>query len=149
MPRPRRRLAAMLRTLTFTETALGVTYTARTSVPAGARLLDVLVETTTGWAAATAPLDVGDSDASDALIAAVDLKAAQGAAASGLGGTDWGNGLSDSDGPYSAAGPGKLYPSGDVITAVVAPTVPGGPTGVSKVTLVLELAGTVRAARVV
>ena len=52
-----------------------------------------------------------------------------------MGGTDWGNGLNGTTGPFSAGGPGKLYPSGDVVTAVVTPTVPGGPTGISAITL--------------
>lgn len=127
-----------VRTLTFTETLDGVTYTAATSVPKGWRVLDVFVETTVGWTAATAPLDVGDSDANDALVAAVNLKAQQGIAGKDANGTDWGNGLSDADGPASAGGPGKLYPAGDTITAVATATVPGGPTGISRLTLWLE-----------
>jgi len=140
----------MVRSVTFTETVAGVTYTAVTSIPAGARLLDIAVETTAAWTAMTAPVDVGDSDATDALVKGHDLAAIQGAvlAAAG-GGTDWGNGLIGATGPYSAGGPGKLYPTGDVITAVCSPTVPGGPTGVSKLTLIFELPGTSRAATVV
>lgn len=135
-----------VRTLTFVETANGATYTARTSIPPGARIVDVLLETFTAWTAATAPIDVGDSDAADALVGAADLASQQGVVGSGSGGTDWGNGLTDADGPYSAGGPGKLYPSGDLITAVVTPTVPGGPTGVSRVTILFEFAGSQRAA---
>lgn len=141
----------MIRTLTFTETATGVTYTAVTTVPAGSRLLDIYVETTVAWTAATATLDIGDSDAADSLAASAtaDLAAQQGIAGSAAGGTDWGNGLAAADGPISSAGPGKLYPTGDTITAVCAPTVPGGPTGVSKITLLLETPSVHRAATVV
>jgi hypothetical protein len=138
-----------VRVLTLTETVAGVTYTATTSVPKGARILDVLTETTVAWTAATAPVDVGDGDGADSLIAAADLAAQQGAAATGLGGTDWGNGLTDADGPQSAGGPGKLYPNGGTIVAVCTPTVPGGPTGVSRITLLFEFAGATRAAVVV
>ena len=138
-----------VRTLTFVETVAGVTYTAVTSVPKGARILDVLLETTAGWTAATADLDVGDSDAADALVGALDVSSQFGIAASGGGGTDWGNGLSDADGPYSSVGPGKLYPSGDIITAVITATVPGGPTGLSRVTILFEIAGAHRVATVV
>ena len=42
----------MMRRVVLTETASGLTYTAQTSVPAGARIVDVLVETTAAWAAA-------------------------------------------------------------------------------------------------
>lgn len=139
----------MIRELHFTETVDGVTYTAVTSMPAGARLLDILIETYTGWTAATADLDLGDSDANDALAAAVDLTGQMGVAGNGAGGTDWGNGLSDSDGPYSAGGPGKLYPNGDLITAVVTAGTPGGPTGFSRVSLLLELRGVSNPATVV
>ncbi len=139
----------MIRRLVLTETATGVTYTARTSIPHGARLLDVYLETTAAWTAATCPVDVGDSDAADALVGAQNLKAQQGIPGSGAGGTDWGNGLSDSDGPISAGGPGKFYPSGDLVTVVASPTVPGGPTGLSYVTLLLELGAVVNPAAVV
>ena len=136
----------MLRILTFTETDTGVTYTAKSSIPPGARLLDVLLETTVAWTAATAPVDVGDSDASDALVKAADLAAQQGIGAGGTGGTDWGNGLTGTDGPYQTGGAGKLYPNGDTITAVISPTVPGGPTGVSRITLMFDMSGTTRRA---
>ena len=139
----------MIRTLTFTETSTGATYTARTSIPRGARLLEVFLETTVAWTAATAPVDVGDSDAADALVKAANLKAQQGIDSSGKGGTDWGNGLNGTTGPYSTGGPGKLYPAGDVITAVLSPTVPGGPTGVSRITLWIELNATTNPATVV
>lgn len=135
-----------IRVLTFTETVAGATYTARCSLPDGSRLLDVLLETTVAWTAATAPVDVGDADAADALVAATDLAAQQGIAATGLGGTDWGNGLVGADGPYSAGGPGKLYPAGAAIVAVITPTVPGGPTGISRVSLWYEAANVTRAA---
>jgi hypothetical protein len=139
----------MLRTLSIVETDAGLTYTARASVPAGARLLDVLIESSAAWTAATADLDVGDLDGADALIASADITGTDGSAAEGLGGTDWGFGRDGTNGPYSASGPGKLYPSGSTITAVVTATVPGGPTGISLVTLLLELPGTHRAATVV
>jgi hypothetical protein len=138
-----------VRVLTFTETVAGVTYTAVTSLPKGSRLLDVLIETTVAWTAATAALDLGDVDASDALAAAVDLTSQFGVAGANQGGTDWGNGLTDSDGPYSATGPGKLYPAGSPITAAVTAGTPGGPTGISRVTLWYEFAGPSRAASVV
>lgn len=129
------------RVLTFTETAAGVTYTASCSLPKGSRLLDVLVETTVAWTAATAPIDVGDADAADALVSGDDIAAQQGVTAAFNGsGTDWGNGLNGASGPYSASGPGKLYPNGAIITAVVTPTVPGGPTGISRITLWFEQA---------
>jgi hypothetical protein len=143
-------LAVMpVRTLTLTETVAGLTYTGRVSVPAGARVIDVLVETTAAWAAATAALDVGDSDANDALIGALSVSAQGAWVASANGGTDWGNGLTDNTGPYSAGGPGKLYPSGDTITAVVTATVPGGPTGHTVVTVLYEFAGVHRVATAV
>ena len=135
----------MVRTIRFTETADGATYTGKVSVPAGARLLDLLLETTVAWTAATAPLDVGDSDASDALIAAMDIAGVTFGDSYGLNfnGTAWGNANNDG-GPAYNGGSGKLYPNGDTITAVITPTVPGGPTGISTVTLLLELGGVAR-----
>lgn len=138
----------MVRTLTFVETADGATYTARTTVPAGSRLLDVLIETTEAWTASSADLDVGDSDEADAIAAAVDLTSVtfvNGAASSG---TAWGNAGGDGK-AYGDGGTGKLYPAGDLITAVVTAGSPGGPTGISAVTLVLEYAGAQRRAAAV
>lgn len=132
--------------MTFTETVDGATYTASIDLPANTRLLDVLVETFTAWTAATAPLDVGDSDAADALASGLNVAAQMGVVGANATGTDWGNGLTGADGPYgyngtqaSTSGPGKLYPAGDTITAVITPTVPGGPTGVSRVTLIAQV----------
>lgn len=139
----------MIRLLTFTETVAGATYTAKTSIPKGARLLDVLLETTTAWTAATAPITIGDADAADSLVKAADLAAQQGIDANTQGGTNWGNGLNGTDGPVSAGGPGKLYPSGGLITAVCSPTVPGGPTGVSRVSFLIETASVNNPASVV
>lgn len=126
------------RVLTFTETATGVTYTAKCSLPPGSRLLDVLIETTVAWTAATAPLDVGDSDAADALVQALNV-AAQDFTSAGAktSGTAWGDSGGNGS-AYLSSGSGKLYPSGATITAVISPTVPGGPTGVSRVTLWFE-----------
>lgn len=142
-----------LRTLTFTETVDGVTYTARTSLPVGARLLDVLLETTEAWTAASADLDVGDADAADALITAYDLTsvAFKNADGSGAVGGAWGNDGGDGA-PYGGSdnsgggGSGKLYPNGATITAVVTAGTPGGPTGLSSVSLLFEFAGARRAA---
>lgn len=137
-----------LRVLTLTETVDGATYTAVTSIPPNWRLMDVYLETDVAWTAATCPVDVGDLDGADSLAAAVDLASQQGIAGKDASGTDWGNGLTDADGPVSSSGPGKLYPSGSIITAVASPTVPGGPTGVSRVTLLLEAPTTQRRATV-
>jgi hypothetical protein len=140
----------MIRTLTFTETAAGVTYTAFTSVPPGCRILDVLVETDAAWTAATAALDIGDSDASDALANAYDITAVGYVNSAGgpLGGTAWGD-AGGGGGPYSNSGSGKLYPSGDIITAVVTAGTPGGPTGISRVCLLIEQVPLLRRATVV
>ena len=136
-----------IRVITIAETVAGLTYTGRTTLPPGSRLIDVMIESDTAWTAAVAALDLGDVDAADALAAAVDVTAQFGAAGAGQGGTDWGNGLTDSDGPYSAAGPGKWYPNGTTVTAVVTAGTPGGPTGQSRVTLWYEPGGFYRAAR--
>lgn len=135
----------MLRTILLTETVDGATYTGSVSVPAGWRVLDLLVETFVAWTAATADLDVGDSDAADALAAAFDLTGVTFQSGTGVGGTTWGNADGDGD-PYSGSGTGKLYPAGETITAVVTSTTPGGPTGISRVTLWMEPAGVTRRA---
>lgn len=140
----------MMRRLVLTETASGLTYTAVTSVPVGARILDVLVETTAAWAAATVTVDVGDSDGADSLAAAVDVSAVLYANDSGgtFGGTAWGDTGGDGK-SYSGGGSGKLYPAGDLITVTATATVPGGPTGLTYVTLLMETASVVQRASVV
>lgn len=61
--------------LTFTETGEG-TYTGTVVVPAGATIVDIIVENTALWDAATsASLIVGDDDDPDGYFAATDLKA--------------------------------------------------------------------------
>lgn len=60
---------------TFTETGAG-TYTGSVTVPAGASILDILVNGVALWTAATsAAMDVGDGDDPDGFFAAIDLKA--------------------------------------------------------------------------
>lgn len=131
------------RVLTLTETVDGVTYTASTSLPKGARLLDALVETPAEWTA-TAALDLGDGDAADALISALDV--APFLFSSGdHGGTAWGDANGNGN-AYSNSGTGKVYPAGATITAVITAGAPGGPTGLTRVTLLYEFAGLTRAA---
>lgn len=135
--------------MAFTETVAGLVYTGSVSIPAGARVLDILVETSAAWTAATADLDVGDSDATDALASALDVSAV--AYQSGntlLGGTAWGDagGNGDTYAGGTAGGTGKLYPAGDVLTAVITATVPGGPTGHTAVTVLYEFPGVHRLA---
>lgn len=136
----------MMRRIVLTETASGLTYTAQTSVPVGARILDVLVETTAAWSAATIAVDVGDSDASDALASAVDASGVVFSSGVNNGGTAWGNAGGDGA-AYSdtaSGGTGKLYPAGDIITVVGTATTPAGPTGLTYVTLLLETASVVK-----
>lgn len=124
----------MFRTIEITETVDGATYTGSVSVPKGWRVMDLLVETFTAWTAATADVDVGDSDAADALLTAQDLTSVFFASGGNLHGSAWGNAAGDGE-PYGAGGTGKLYPNGDTITAVVTAGTPGGPTGVSRATV--------------
>lgn len=127
----------MIRTLTFAETASGATYSAVTSVGPGMRIVDVLIETDIAWTAATAALSIGDSDAADALCGAVDVTGLLYVAADSQGGTAWGDAGGDGA-PYSSKGTGKLYPAGDIITAIITAGTPGGPTGITRVDLLLE-----------
>jgi len=61
---------------TFTETAGAGTYTASVPLPAGATLIDVIVNGVALWTAATsAVLKVGDGTDDDGYFTAVDLKA--------------------------------------------------------------------------
>lgn len=140
----------MMRRLVLTETATGTTYTAETSIPVGARITDVLIETFAAWTAGSIAVDVGDSDDPQALIAAYDLTGAAYSTAANGSGTAWGD-SSGNGAPYSAAlgvGTGKLYPSGDLITVVGTAGTPGGPTGLTYVTLLIEQASVVRQASV-
>lgn len=67
--------AVQAREVTFTETGAGI-YTGSVTLPAGATLLDVLVNGVVLWAAATsAAMDVGDATDPNGYYAAIDLKA--------------------------------------------------------------------------
>jgi hypothetical protein len=136
-----------LRILRFNETASGATYTARTNIPKGARLIDIFAETTVGWTAATANLDLGDSDGADSLITSMDMTSpvSVNVKGSGASGSKW---ASPPD-PYSDQGAGILYPAGDTITAVITAGTPGGPTGLSSVVLWFEPQGAGQLANVV
>jgi hypothetical protein len=138
----------MMRRIVLTETASGLTYTGVTSVPAGARIVDVLVETTAAWAAATVAVDIGDSDDPQALAAAYDISSVVYDTGVNTNGTAWGD-ASGTGNPYSAQGTGKLYPAGDLITVVGTATTPAGPTGLTYVTLLMELGSIVRQSTVV
>jgi len=60
---------------TFTEDGAG-TYTGTITMPAGSTLIDIQVQNTALWDAATsAVMDVGDGDDADGFYAAIDLKA--------------------------------------------------------------------------
>ena len=62
--------------VTFVETTGAGTYTGAVVIPAGATLLDIIIEGTALWTAATsASLEVGDADDADGYFTAVDLKA--------------------------------------------------------------------------
>lgn len=61
---------------TFTETAGAGVYTGSVAVPAGATLLDIIVNGVALWNPATsAAMDVGDADNPDGYFAGIDLKA--------------------------------------------------------------------------
>jgi len=140
----------MMRRIVLTESASGLTYTARTSVPVGARIVDVLIEQLAAWTAATITVDVGDSDAPDALVAAYDISGAGFSTAANASGTAWGDAFGNGA-PYSdpaQLGTGKLYPTGDLINIVATATVPGGPTGLTYVTLLMETGSVIRQAEV-
>lgn len=64
-------------TVSFSEsTASGSTYTGSVSVPAGASILDIIIDGVALWTAGTtAVLNVGDTGDSDGFFAAVNLKA--------------------------------------------------------------------------
>jgi len=140
----------MMRRLVLTETASGLTYTAQTSVPVGARILDVLFETVEAWTAATIAVSVGDSDGAHSLAASFDASSVIFSTAANGSGDGWGNAGGDG-GPYSAgegSGTGKLYPNGDLVTVQGIATTPGGPTGLTYVTLLMELPSVIRQATV-
>lgn len=139
----------MIRTLNFTQTETGTVYTAHTSIPAGARLMDLDLETFAAWTCSTAAISIGDADGAATLVSAANIKAQQGIPAKAKGGTNWGNGLVGTTGPISALGPGKLYPTGGPITAVLTVGTPSGETGITVVSLWIEMPTVVRAASVV
>lgn len=61
---------------TFTETAGAGTYTGSVAVPAGATLIDIIIQSTALWTAATsATLKVGDDTDDDGWYTGVNLKA--------------------------------------------------------------------------
>lgn len=62
--------------VTFTETAGAGTYTGIVSIPAGSTLIDIQVQSTALWAAATsATMIVGDGDDDNGFYTGIDLKA--------------------------------------------------------------------------
>jgi len=70
----RTRIAAVVRS--FTETAGAGTYTASVSLPAGATVLDIIIDGIALWTAATsATMKVGDVADDDGFFTAVNLKA--------------------------------------------------------------------------
>lgn len=66
---------AVMAEVTFTETGAGV-YTGTISLPAGARIIDIGVDATVLWDAATsASIVVGDADSANGFFTTTDLKA--------------------------------------------------------------------------
>ncbi len=108
----------------------------------------MLVETSAAWAAATITVDIGDSDDPQALAAAYDISSVVYDTGVNTNGTAWGD-ASGTGNPYSAQGTGKLYPAGDLITVIGTATTPAGPTGLTYVTLLMELGSIVRQSAVV
>ena len=63
------------RSVTFTEDATNQTHTGDIEIPAGAVILDIIVQCVALWTATTASMIVGDGDDPDGFYTAVDLKA--------------------------------------------------------------------------
>ncbi len=63
------------RTVTFTENATNDVHTGDIPIPAGAVIVDIIVDGVALWTATTASLEVGDAADPDGFYTAVDLKA--------------------------------------------------------------------------
>lgn len=130
VPLPVDSQALILRDVTFDETAGAGTYTGTVAVPAGARLLDVLVETTAGWAAATAALTISDvAGGAASLLSALNVKAAQSKNIQGATGAF--------TNAYSSGKAGSRYAAADTITCALVTTGSGGTTGRTRVAFLI------------
>lgn len=127
------------KTVTFAETATGVSHVATVALPVGSTLLDILVSGGVLWGAAAAVLKVGDTADDDGYFTAVNLKATDllaGETLSVSGSTsNWGG----RNGAYLVAatgqrGPtstnfGTYYAAGTNILGTVTVTTPSVTTG--------------------
>jgi hypothetical protein len=132
--------------LTFTETAGAGTYTGEVVVPAGAWLLDIMVQNVALWTAATsASLEVGDATDPDGFYTAVDLKATDLLANESISFAQQGG----VGGAYLPAGHvlGRYSASERTITATVVTVGAGGTAGRTRVLVQYIDAGDVAATK--
>jgi hypothetical protein len=114
--------------ITFTETAGAGEYSGEVVLPVGAVLFEVTWQTTAGWAADTAALNVGDGGSATAFINGDDVKSVAYMSSSYDSKID---AITENDGAPSPV----PYASGDTITAILTTTGAGGTTGRSLVTV--------------
>jgi hypothetical protein len=123
---------------TFTETAGAGVYTGSVTVPAGATLLDIIVNGVALWNnAGDATLDVGDGDTADGFFAGVDLKATDLLAGESLSFALAG-GKAGAFIANSQVSP-RYSATARVISGVVTTTSTGGSTGRTRMTVVYHL----------
>jgi len=141
------------KSVTFAETAAGVSHVATIPIPAGADLLDILVSAGVLWGAAAAVLKVGDTADDDGYFIGVDLKANDllvGEVLSVSGSTgNWGG----KNGAYLVAATGRRgpaatnfgthYTAGSNILATITVTTPSVTTGRTYLTVFYAVGQTV------
>lgn len=138
----------LAKTITFTENATNTTHTGTVAIPAGATLVDVIVNAGALWGAAAAVLKVGDTADDDGIFVGVDLKATDllvGEVLSMGDTSNWGG----KNGAYLVAatgqrGPttsnfGTYYAAGSNITGIITVTTPAVTTGRTYMTVIYTL----------
>jgi hypothetical protein len=121
---------------TFTETAGAGVYTGSVNLPAGATLIDIIVNGIAVWDnTGTAAMTVGDAGAADGYFTAVNLKATDLLAGESL---SFGNPGSTEVGSYIANGQvsPRYSATSRVISGVITTSSTGGSTGRTRMTVI-------------
>lgn len=139
---------SVVKQVTFTEDATSVSHTASVAIPAGATLVDIIIDAGALWGAAAASLTVGDTASTNGYFTATNLKATDLLVGEQLrvsNSTLWGgvNGAylvaaTGRRGPVSSNFGGK-YVAGSNIVATIAVTTPAVTTGRTYMTVIYSV----------
>lgn len=138
----------IVKQVAFVEDATSVTHTATIPIPAGAELIDIIVDTTVIWGDTAAVMKIGDTADDDGYFTGIDLDATDLLVGEQLrisNSTLWGG----KEGAYLVAATGRRgpvssnfggrYVAGSNILATVSVTTPSATTGRSFVTVIYAI----------